>query len=200
MSHQEQCPRNGRMTTVHADLRNTVYRFREEMLRAEANVPKNPVFESGPASESMMRFFETKTLSQMYSRATQMFALVTIEAFLNEYGYLRFGPDHFEKRFGRMNPITRKLTEMLGEVFSTPIGLSSEIAQVVHSLAERRNALVHPRPELATWADDGTPATATTRRVAATDVRSAEAAVQEMERFFAFFKAIDQHAAFLLRA
>ena len=54
-----------------------------------------------------------------FRRCTQgrskCFALLAVEAFLNEYGYLRFGPEMFEKEFGRMKPIAKKLTKILGE-------------------------------------------------------------------------------------
>ena len=69
---------------------------------------------------------------------------------------------------------------------------------MVKSLADRRNTLVHPRPELEAWGDDGTIAVATAKRLPPTDTRSAETAVQDMERFFELFKSIDGHAAFLL--
>ena len=58
------------------------------MLRAEEDIPKEVTFESGPASTSLLRIIEAKKLSQMYSRVVQVFALLTIETFLNEYGYL----------------------------------------------------------------------------------------------------------------
>ena len=87
---------------------------------------------------------------------------------------------------------------MLGEVFGTSFDEGSEISQVVQRLAGRRNTLVHPRPELEAWRDDGTITVATAKRLPRTDTRSAEAAVQDMERFFELFKSIDGHAAVLL--
>jgi hypothetical protein len=111
---------------------------------------------------------------------------------------LRFGQEAFEEQFKRTSPISKKLTKMLEKVSNKPFDEGSEIVQIVKSLAARRNRLVHPRPELEIWAEDGA-RTATTKRVPKVDPESAAEAVNEMERFFQLFGKIDREAMLHLR-
>jgi hypothetical protein len=165
------------------------------MLRLESELPNKITFETGVVSPETMRIVETKQLSQMHSRVVQVFALLAVEASLNEYGYLRFGEETFDKKFGRL-PIAKKLVRMLREVLGG-FDEAHEIIAVVGALAARRNRLVHPRPEMEAWSEDGT-RTATTTRLPRVNPESALAAVKEMERFFELFTLIDGEAAFHL--
>ena len=153
MSERRPLPKTGHITAAHREIRSTVYRFRDEMLRVESQLPQ-PSFEPGEASADTIQFFEKKSVSQMYSRAVQVFAALTVEAFVNEYGYLRLGETDFEKLFKRQIPIAVKLTTILREVLGT-FDENAEIVNVVRSLATRRNRLVHPRPEMEGLMEDG---------------------------------------------
>jgi hypothetical protein len=77
------------------------------MLRIASQLPE-PSFEPGEASADTVQFFEKKSVSQMYSRAVQVFAALTVEALVNEYGYLRLGERDFEKLFKKQVPIAVK--------------------------------------------------------------------------------------------
>lgn len=180
---------------MHRDIVESVYRFRAEMLRLESELPDQIRFEARFASPDTMRIVETKQLSQMHSRVIQVFALLAVEAALNEYGYLRFGQPIFDKKFEGQS-IGKKLTGMLRQVLGS-FEESHEIVAVVKALAARRNRLVHPKPEMEMWSGDGI-RTATTTRLPRVDRDSAITAVQEMERFFDLMGAIDSEAAFRL--
>lgn len=189
------CPKTASITAVHRDIRETALTFQKEMLLLESELPDHVSFETGPVSPEIVRIMEKKRLSQMYSRVVQVFALLAVEAFLNEYGYLRFAPKIFERKYGRLS-LTKKLTNMLGAI-RVDFDENSELVGLVKGLAERRNRLVHPRPELEVWGEDRT-RSHTTKRLAAVDAKSASAAIQEMERFFQAFSKMDPEAAAIL--
>jgi len=132
----------------------------------------------------------------MYSRAAQTFALLAIEAFLNEYGYIRLGEVPFEEKFEWLGP-KKKLVQLLGETIEYEVKPDSEIAGLVQSLSYRRNALAHPRPELRVWTG-GSTVMKTQRRLGSTSRAAAEDAISEMDRLFELFNAIDPEAAQIL--
>src|SRR5437899_2128675 len=103
MSERRPLPKSGHITATHREIRNTVYQFRDEMLRIESQLPQ-PSFEPGEASADTIQFFEKKSVSQMYSRAVQVFAALTVEAFVNEYGYLRHRHGGFREAVQTANP------------------------------------------------------------------------------------------------
>ena len=191
-----QLPKSGHITTVHRDLRSDVHRFRNEMLRLESELPNQFIFEAGSISPELMHAVETKQSSQSYSRAVQIYALLAVEALLNEYGYLRFGPETFEKKFARA-PISTKLIEMMSLAFAAPFDDNCEIVSILKSLAHRRNRHVHLRPEIGSW-DAEAGSISSNNRLPATDAKSATAAAEEMETFFKLFSELDSEAAFML--
>jgi len=115
----------------------------------------------------------------------------SLVAFLNAYGYLRFGQEGFERESDRFS-IPTKLAQMLRHPFVQTFEDDCEIVSVLKSLASRRNRLVQLRPELHVLAADGT-RFETTKRLPPDDSQSAIAAVQEMERFFELFAQIDPY-------
>ncbi|HLQ76469.1 MAG TPA: hypothetical protein VK210_03895, partial [Terriglobia bacterium] len=151
----------------------------------------------GIAAPETVDFFEKKKLSQMYSRAVQVFACLAVEAFVNAYGYLRLGEEHFEQTFKKKRVgISKKLNSILSEVMED-VDNNPEIDLILRKLADRRNRIVHPKPEMKVLLEDGTKRE-TTKRLAPVDPKSATAALEEMERFFKLFSAIDPEAAFVL--
>jgi len=186
----------GILKTVHRDIRDSVYRFHSEMVRFESQIPKG-IFQPGPVTPEALPFLEAKSHSAMYSRVAQVFAFLAVEAFVNDYGYLRLGEDAFEQKFrNKPIPISRKLTSILQEVIED-IGGNAEIDQVLKRLADRRNSLVHPKPEMTVLLEDGT-IRETTKRLPRVDPTPATTAVEEMDRFFELITAIDPEAAFVL--
>jgi len=188
-------PKRAGITTVHKELEFEVQTFLGEMHKAKAELPTQVDWTAGPASESLLRFVRVRQTCQMYSRAVQVFAFLSVEAFLNEYGYLRLGQQVLRKH-SSMNA-TKKVTRILAEAIGYEVDENAEIARLVKSLSQRRNVLVHPRPELEVWNDDGS-TRKTERRVGKVDIHSAELAASEMGRFFEIFKGIDPEASQIL--
>jgi hypothetical protein len=90
----------------------------------------------------------------MYSRAVQVFSLLAVEASLNEYGYICLGQELFEMKFQSL-PIVKNPSALLMEVLESSTN-DSEIVAILRRLSEERNRLVHPRPEMEAWNDNGT--------------------------------------------
>jgi hypothetical protein len=188
--------KGGNLTSVHRDIRDSVLKFHTEMLRLESQIPTGP-FTPGPVSQETMNFYETKKSSQMHSRVVQVFALLAVEAFLNDYGYLRLGEEAYEKVLRkRRPPLSKKLNTILREV-APDFESDPEIEIILRNLATRRNNLVHPKPEMKVWLEDGT-IRQTTKRLARTDPEPAKSALEEMERFFELVAAMDPEAAFVM--
>jgi hypothetical protein len=125
---------------------------------------------------------------------------MVVEAALNSYGLLRFGPDALEQRMtGRKRPIAlegpvNKLRILLGATRGTPLVDSEEIVQIVDRLARRRNALVHPEALLFTPDATGTLEPVNARRAGPLDVERARAAVADMDRFVELLVTYDPEA------
>src|SRR5262245_36215915 len=107
MTTQHQPPRMGAITTVYRDIRDSVHKYKTEMLRLESELPGQFALESGAS-----QIVEKKRECQMYSRIIQEFAVLAVEAFLNSYGDLRFGQEWFEPKSDRFS-IPNKLAQML---------------------------------------------------------------------------------------
>jgi hypothetical protein len=168
--------------------------FRDEMLRLVLS-HLSIQLESGPASEETIKFFETKRTAQMQSRAVQVFAALAVEAFVNDYAYLRLGEQSFEKLL-KWTSTSKKLAFICRGAFGN-FDSNAEIVSVMRSLSDRRNELVHPKPEMQARLEDGT-VRETTKRLPLCDPNSALAAVRDMERFFELFTQVDLEAAMLL--
>src|SRR5256885_2699545 len=196
MQKKDPVPERAGITTLHKDIASEARFFLAEASKAESELPTDVDWSPGPASESFLQLVQVTQKVQMYSRAAQLSSLLAIEAFLNEYGYIRLGEVPFEQKFEWLGP-SKKLAQLLTEAIGYHVKADSEIARLVRSLSHRRNALVHPRPELRVWSDDGT-VIETRRKLGATSRAAAEDAVSEMDRFFALFNAIDPEAAQIL--
>jgi hypothetical protein len=192
-----QLPLRGHITAVHRDIRASVYKFRDEMLRLESDVLRLQIQqEPGIATQETLAFFKTKSVSQMYSRAVQVFAALAVEAFINEYAYLRLGEEEFKEELEWASTI-KKLRAVCLKVFGA-FDDNGEIVTAMKNLAERRNRLVHPKPEMLSVMEGGT-VRETTHRLASSDPGSAEAATWEMDRFFQLFPSVDAEAAMFFR-
>ena len=175
-------PPRAMMTTPHRDLRSDAGAF-HNLVEAAASrypAPGQPVDDEG---------FEALLQVQCYSRVVQVFALMVVEAALNSYGLLRFGPAALEQKMAaRKRPIAlegpvSKLRILLGAVRGTPLVDSDEIVQIVDRLARRRNALVHPEALLFAPDATGTLEPVNTRRAGPLDVETARAAIADIDRF-----------------
>ena len=185
MTKQHQPRRLGAISTVYQDLRNSAHQFKSEMLRLESELPDEFDFGSGLVTAETIPIVEKKRECKMYSRLIQEFALLAVEAFLNAYGYVRFGQEEeFEPKSDRFS--IPQLAQMVCEPSVQTFQNDCESADVVKRLASCRNRLVQLRSALHV-AGDGT------RFEKTDDSQSAVAAVQEMERFFELFAQIDPY-------
>jgi len=106
---------------------------------------------------------------QALSEAVQVLAAMTAEGAVNLLGILILGEDEFYRSLEK-RPILEKLTELLSIVEPPDEALHEQLRSVVASLAQARNAFVHPKPK------EGSPPERQGRRA---DLSSAESAVAE---------------------
>jgi hypothetical protein len=69
---------------------------------------------------------------------------MTFEATVNYYGVRRFGDKHYEEHFERL-PMERKLRLLLLLCEGQEVPRDSGLVKRASTLANRRNALVHPK-------------------------------------------------------
>jgi hypothetical protein len=168
-------------TTLHKDLRREVYWLLEAAEREAAQCPASGEVTDAPEDADIHRVFDALEQVRCYSRAVQVFVAMVVEATLNTYGLLRFGEEAFERKAARAGPVER-LNILLEPLPAAPADVE-EIARIVDRVAQRRNALVHPRAELALLDDTGTFRTVTERRPGPVNLNAARAAVADMEIF-----------------
>ncbi len=187
-------PVTGGITRLSQYLREDTHRFGEELRRAQAKLCPSAKVAPGRATRSLRRWVGVMERVQRYSRVIQVLAHLSVEAFLNEYGYLRFGEEGFEKNLRREGSVP-KLKAMLRATSQVDLDDAAEIVVALRRLADRRNAIVHPRPELSVFDDSGVLNSITSKRLPPMDAQAAVAAVEDMERFFALFLGYDAEAA-----
>ena len=78
------------------------------------------------------------------SDLVRIYSAMAVEGFLNWYGVLRLGEDVFNAHFERLN-ILEKLKMLLLVCDSIVIDNSDSLSVTLKSIAESRNALVHPK-------------------------------------------------------
>ena len=79
------------------------------------------------------------------SDLVRIYSAMAVEGFLNRYGVLRLGQDIFNAHFERLN-ILEKLKMLFLVCDSIVIKNSDSLSVALQSIAESRNALVHPKP------------------------------------------------------
>ena len=114
--------------------------------------------------------------------AVEIYAAMSVEAFLNFYGVVRLGEAVFRDNLQRVG-VTEKLTLLLAMCDGVELERDSELWRTVRGLFDRRNALVHPKArELAGYSEDGT--APPTPPPAPFPVQRATAAYRQMRAFY----------------
>jgi hypothetical protein len=87
-----------------------------------------------------------KELSQLneFSTATQIFACMAVESFLNFYGVNQLGEDFYKRNFERLSP-NQKLEALIVVSVHLSLEKEDEICKVVRRMFDQRNRLVHPK-------------------------------------------------------
>jgi len=176
-------------TTLHKDLRREVYWLRDALETAAAECPASGQITDAAEGADIRHVLEMLEQVRCYSRAVQVFAAMVVEATLNTYGLFCFGEEAFERKAARAGPAER-VKLVLEPAAATSVADIEEIVQIVDRLARRRNALVHPRAELALVDETGTFRTVTARRAGPVDLDTAHAAIADMECFLKRFGAV----------
>lgn len=176
-------------TTLHKDLRREVYWLRDALETAAAQCPASGQVTDAPEGADIRDVLDALERVQCYSRAVQVFTAMVVEASLNTYGLLGFGEETFERKAARAGPAER-VRILLESATATSAADIEEIVQIVDRLARRRNALVHPRAELALLDETGTFRTVTARRPGPVNLDAAHAAIADMECFLKRFGAL----------
>ncbi len=122
---------------------------------------------------------------QAVADAVVVFSAMAVEGFLNFYGVRRLGEDYYAANLERRD-ITRKAAALVFHCTGNEPDPASALLRVTKEIADRRNALVHPK----------TMEAGTERRWPDTDsgIVAAGQALEEMRRFFDLFVAADPGA------
>ena len=142
-----------------------------------------------PPYEEVRIPFQDFLDTHMHAEAAIMFAALSIEAFLNLYGVMRFEEDFYERQFERLGP-RAKVAAIVVACLSRVLDDSDELLQIVGRIASARNDLAHPK---AREIRDG--------RVLSEPpppYERARQAVADAERFFALFVGLDPDAESLV--
>lgn len=150
---------------------------REKLDRLEAARKKGRTYRIPPELLEEYRFFGS---------AAVVYAAMAVEGFLNYYGVKRLGEDFYRENFERLSA-HRKLAAVVASCTGHLLPDKAELVAIIRRLAERRNALVHPKArELKPKRQ---------RRNAPTaPPEPAEDSVRDMERFFELFTQLDPEA------
>src|SRR5690349_14750711 len=76
--------------------------------------------------------------------ATQLFACMTVESFLNYYGVQKLGEQYYKRNLERLG-ISQKLETLIAISTQELLDEKDEIVTTVRRMFERRNRLAHPK-------------------------------------------------------
>jgi hypothetical protein len=127
----------------------------------------------------------------MLSDTIVVFAAMAAEAFLNLYGVVRLGEAAFNAHFERLG-VVPKTRQLLLICDSLSLSSKDPLVSAVSALADRRNALVHPKTKEA-GADGAVP-----EKWKRPVLDNAEEAVAELNEFLREFGSLVPSAAHLL--
>lgn len=123
---------------------------------------------------------------QAVADAVVVFSAMAVEGFLNFYGVRRLGEEYYAANLERWDT-TRKAAALVFHCTGTRPEPASALLLLTKAIADRRNALVHPK----------TMEAGTGRRLPDTEsgIVAAGQAIEDMRRFFELFVAADPGAA-----
>lgn len=127
----------------------------------------------------------------LQSDSVKIFSAMAVEGFLNYYGVVRLGEAEFNAHFERLGLIP-KIRALLLVCDSLSVTESDPLVKALNRIAQRRNALVHPKAkELSEYL----PAT---ERGGSSVPEAAREAVADMEEFFREFVVAVPNASHLV--
>ncbi|WKZ43643.1 MAG: hypothetical protein QY302_16235 [Anaerolineales bacterium] len=115
--------------------------------------------------------------------ATQIFACMAVEAFLNLYGVKRLSEKFYKRNLERLG-ISEKLKILITMCTQEILEDEDEITQIARRMFDRRNSLVHPKTKEINDFSDLIPSESTNH------LERAKEAVEETELFFKKFEEI----------
>jgi hypothetical protein len=103
--------------------------------------------EAGATISNESQHLELWKLARLRDRTSdtvRIYAAMAVEGFLNFYGVLRLGQQAFDEHFERLGVVPKLRTLLLvGESLDLP--RNDPLVLMLHSVAQSRNALVHPK-------------------------------------------------------
>ena len=101
---------------------------------------------SSSESASYVSAFVRKELSQLddFSKATQIFACMAVEFFLNFYGVACIGEEFYKRNLEKLSA-SQKLENLIALSKHEVLENGGEISKIVRRMFDRRNQLVHPK-------------------------------------------------------
>jgi len=120
---------------------------------------------------------------RFYSSAAVVYSAMAVEGFLNYYGVKRLGEDFYRNNLERLSS-DRKLAGVLAICTHQLLPQTAELVGTIRRLAERRNALVHPKAR-----EPKSNGSRPSRRAILSE--PSRDSVHDMERFFELFTQLD---------
>jgi hypothetical protein len=118
--------------------------------------------------------------------ATQIFACMAVEAFLNYYGVRRLGEEFYKRNLERLG-INQKLEILITICTQELVEDKDEIVLIVKRMFDRRNSLVHPKSKKVGLINGKFVFPEPINHL-----EQAEQAVREMKLFFEKFEELDE--------
>lgn len=180
--------RSGAWTTAHADYRRAAAGALWQLRRLAAAHDREHDALAARGDPPGWVFHQLRGMREhawALATAVEIYAAMSVEAFLNFYGVVRLGETFYRDNLQRVG-VTEKLTLLLAMCDGVELERDSELWRTVRGLFDRRNALVHPKArELPGYGEDGTPPPAPAQ--ATSPVERATAAYRQMRTFYRGF-------------
>lgn len=189
-------PDRGGFSLPFSELRkNTLALY--ELLSTAQRALENEVaaIEAQPSPSVVVQMPHSILDVQLYSRAVQVFAAMSVEAALNAYGLMRFGAAEFDAYEKLRHGPRRKLLELLDHEYAGRPSDDSEIVQCVDRLVARRNALVHQQSDESTIGVNAVLSYVSDIRWPDVTMTAGTAAIKDMQAFFSTFPNLDGETA-----
>lgn len=159
-----------------------------EQVKAEWPIPASETLSYGENYPGLWALVRKRDLQ---SDSVKIFSAMAVEGFLNYYGVVRLGEAEFNAHFERLGLIP-KIRALLLVCDSLSVTESDPLIKALNRIAQRRNALVHPKAkELSGYL----PAA---ERGGSSVPEAAREAVADMEEFFREFVVAVPNASHLV--
>jgi hypothetical protein len=177
---------------LHVELRDGALRFREHLAEAQASMEAE--LKRAPPDDLPPSVWDVK----LYATAVTLLAAAAVEAALNQYGLMRFGPEQFEQHFAYDGPVKR-LRRLIKYGRGLELSDDHPLVAALTRLSERRNALVHPRAHMSIRDAQGVFRTPEAAWQSPIKLVHADQSLDEMNQFLVAFPDLDPETATFLR-